>query len=582
MKSTFEENEDGCSSSNSDVNTRSESSLSHKNALLKDIEGEGDNPYPMRYISEHDKLDVFQLQNMLHGLGVLIPNYEIVSLFHQLNKQYKTDQNNDGSCFSIAELRRYVKESVGDGKQLTFRLLKVMVKDANLWIKSLFIIAGLLLMIDACGGENIPSNVRRNFHIAVSTCYYINSGKYVFFYFIHEWKEKTNSAESIFRFKQALRKKAAMRNRQSVVEHRNNISRDCEDWEELLAYIVKEIYSQIPSKVLTRRDVDLLLLRELGQSYKPRVLDDIMSVIDKRKAGVLTSTEFHHFLASKNPRTSKQKHLFRRICSVVWDTIVDPDWINTLYFLLGSILAFTNNVAITFGEDLYFFLGSVEPDLIVNLFFVVGCNGFIRSQYEISKNEFHTEERAKDILISHFRYSCYYEHDSVMMGEKNSQKSKIINKMIFVRMLEECNINLPDAKLDELFHNINIEGNGTISKDETESFLKRDERNMELTILYKFSKSFNFWGNWTWLLGSYAFILAVYPTNQTSGRVGYLIGSLGFLIGGICLCGIIVEKMVVSLNYRVKLNNALQDIIGVDHNKLQTSPTDHVARLYIK
>jgi len=95
-----------------------------------------------------------------------------------------------------------------------------------------------------------------------------------------------------------------------------------------------------------------------------------------------------------------------------------------------------------------------------------------------------------------------------------------------------------------------------------------------MRILYKFSKSFNFWGNWTWLLGSYAFILSTYPTNQTAGRVGYLIGSIGYLVGGICLCGIIVEKMVVSLKYRVKLNNALQDIIGVDHNKLQTSPSD--------
>jgi len=574
MKSTFEENEADCNSSNSDVHTRSESSLSHKNALLKDIEGEGNNPYPMRYIYEHDKLDVFQLQNMLHGLGVLIPTYEIVSLYHQLNKHYKTGQNNDGSCFSFTELSRYVKESVGDGKQLTFRLLKVMVKDANLWIKSLFIIAGLLLMINACGGENIPPNVRRNFHMAVSTCYYINSGKYVFLYFIHEWIAQTNSSKSIFRFKQALQKKAALRNRQCVVEQRYNFSRGCEDWEKLLAHIVNEIYSQIPSKVLAKRDVDLLLLRELGQSYKPRVLDDIMSVIDKRKAGVLTVTEFHHFLASKNPRTSKQKHLFRRICSVVWVTMVDPDWINTLYFFLGSILAFTNNVAITFGKELSFFLGSVEPGLIVNLLFIIGCNGFIRSQYEISKNEFHTKERAKDILISHFRYSCYYEHKSVVMGEKNSETSKVINKMIFVRLLEECNVNLPDAQLDELFHDINIEGNGMLSKDETESYQKRDERNKELTILYKFSKSFNFWGNWTWLLGSYAFILSTYPTNQTAGRVGYLIGSIGYLVGGICLCGIIVEKMVVSLKYRVKLNNALQDIIGVDHNKLQTSPSD--------
>ena len=56
---------------------------------------------------------------------------------------------------------------------------------------------------------------------------------------------------------------------------------------QLLTYIEEKIYNRNPQVVvLTKRDLENLLLKELGNSFNSRVLDAIMSIVDKDKVSV--------------------------------------------------------------------------------------------------------------------------------------------------------------------------------------------------------------------------------------------------------------------------------------------------------
>ena len=51
---------------------------------------------------------------------------------------------------------------------------------------------------------------------------------------------------------------------------------------QLLAYIEEELYERNPQNVLTKRDLEMLLLRELGGLYTQRVLNDVLTtIVDK-------------------------------------------------------------------------------------------------------------------------------------------------------------------------------------------------------------------------------------------------------------------------------------------------------------
>lgn len=57
--------------------------------------------------------------------------------------------------------------------------------------------------------------------------------------------------------------------------------------QELLTYIGEMIYNRNPQVVvLTKRDLEILLLKELGDSFNSRVLDDIMSIVDNDKVSL--------------------------------------------------------------------------------------------------------------------------------------------------------------------------------------------------------------------------------------------------------------------------------------------------------
>ncbi len=521
----------------------------------------------------HEKLDAFRLQKMLRSSGIFIPSDEVISLYFRAKKYYLNGISGD-SPFSITELSSFLEKSAGDGTDFMLRLVKILVLDVDLRIKSLFFWAGVLLIINSFGTERIPLDIRRYLSLSVSVFYYINSGRYILTYFYHEWIAQAHSEECTIRFREALCKRALSTGDCKPVQTNGISTDDFKVWQkptmsQLLTFIKEQIYEPNPSNILTRRDFEMLLLEELGNSYTPRVLKDIIPIIDKNRSGSISCAELHYFLVSE----TSSAHCLQRAWMVFWGTIAEPDWIHTCCFFSGSVLQFFSTLSKVLETNLSFLFGIVNPDLVVMVLFVIGCNGFLRSEYEIRRDEFNDQARAKDILVTHIRYGSQYSDTSGTIRKNMSSDDNSMNQIALTRLLDESNLHLSERKLEKLFHDIDMSVDGVISSEEIEMFAPNEGKSKQVAIIYKLLKSISFWSNFTWLIGSYAYIVSIYPPVEITGLNCYIIGSFSYWLGGVCLCGSIGECTAARLRNMVKLNNALATIIENESNAMDRSET---------
>jgi len=253
-------------------------------------------------VSIYTKLDVFQLQNVLQAMGVLIPNDVIISLYARASKK---DQDN--STLSFADLNYFLKNSVRVGNKedhSTKNVLKNLLALKNLgidgfvWDTVLWVIAGVVLVVVSFTNGTILDPIRKNMGLVVSTCYGITGGKFVFGFPLKEWNAQVNIEKLTIQFKEAmLRNVAAYAESKKEKEHNKatrpsalNVDKSFSSQSsfiQLLTYIEEKIYNRNPQVVvLTKRDLENLLLKELGNSFNSRVLDAIMSIVDKDKVSV--------------------------------------------------------------------------------------------------------------------------------------------------------------------------------------------------------------------------------------------------------------------------------------------------------
>ena len=241
-------------------------------------------------LSIDTKLSAFQLQNILQATGILIPTDVIIPLYARANVN-KNKRNGDAihtdDCsgeLSIADMSHFLKETVGEKKDFTFKVLKNLAMDINFWLPLLYFVAGVLLVINSFAGGSIPSPIRSNMSLTVSIFYYINSGRFIFGFPFNEWRAQVKSEDSALQFKEAMLMKAITYEQSKTHNTRLSMSFNVlsPNFIQLLAYIEEELYERNPQNVLTKRDLEMLLLRELGGSYTQRVFVYVLTtIVDK-------------------------------------------------------------------------------------------------------------------------------------------------------------------------------------------------------------------------------------------------------------------------------------------------------------
>jgi hypothetical protein len=197
---------------------------------------------------------------------------------------------------------------------------------------------------------------------------------------------------------------------------------------------------------------------------------------------------------------------------VLMITTTDLTWLMSTCFFLGSFLAFLNNVVQRFGKDLSPILGDLSPALVIAWLFLVGSGAFTHMSYKILHDTFDGKEHAKEVLGACVRYASYYHHDSAEIWIKYNANNGL-DKMSLFRLLEESYIIImPESEIDELFQEIDVDCNGVLCKDKIEAYL-------DVGLLNRQIASFSFWSNFSWFLGSIAYIIPLYINDSITAKV---------------------------------------------------------------
>jgi hypothetical protein len=237
-------------------------------------------PDPQEQVST--QLNVFQFQNVLQAMGVLVPSDVVISLFAKAAKK-----GEDSSVLSISQLSVFLNKSLcmdEDSKRgvallKNLEALKNLGIDGFYWDTMLWVIAGTLLVLSSFTNGIIADSIRRNMNLVASTCYIITGGKFVSRFPIKEWNAQVNSEQLTMKFKEAMLKNAQEYTK--AKEEASTITTDLLTFVQLLTYIEQQIYGGKSKSYLTKRDFEMLLLKELRDSYDSRALNDIMAIVDK-------------------------------------------------------------------------------------------------------------------------------------------------------------------------------------------------------------------------------------------------------------------------------------------------------------
>lgn len=228
-------------------------------------------------VSIDTKLNVFQFQNVLQAMGVLVPSDVVISLFAKAAKK-----GEDSSLLAVSQLSVFLKKSLYVGevnRGVAFiKALKNLGIDGFYWDTMLWVIAGTLLVLSSFTNGIIADSIRRNMNLVASTCYIITGGKFVLCFPIKEWKAQVNSEQLTMKFKEAM-----LKNAEEYTKAKEETSTNTTDltFVQLLTYIEQQIYAGKSKSDLTKRDFEMLLLKELRNSYDSRALNDIMAIVDK-------------------------------------------------------------------------------------------------------------------------------------------------------------------------------------------------------------------------------------------------------------------------------------------------------------
>ena len=461
-------------------------------------------------VQRNGKLELFELHCALLSTNTLLPPDVITSFFENVK-----DKDGFVSMEKLDKLRTnlcWYYESFDDSPETGIHkqivLWKAMVIDVEFWIILIYTLAGILLIVTTFPiGSSLPDNVTLNMSLLASTCYAICSSRSVFTFPFRKWTVQKKTIEISKSFKEKIKLSAAKR----YTYDNRPLETEGDKYGHLMMYIKES--TMLNDKVterLGKRDLDLLLLKELRQIISPEIFGNIWKSMKKDNRSTFEGSELHSYIMREDDESNKV-----HILSIAKKTLSNVSWWMSLSFLSGSVLSFTKKILPLANKELDYVFGTIPTPIMINFLFLVGTLVFTMSTYERKKLSFEMKEKARTILETFADAPQENENEFVI----NEKKTKL-DKTKLNTYLTRRSIALPEKDINLLFDNMDSEKAGVVGKNDIEEYVQKYlVRFKFLSILLLCLKSFEFWSNLVWFFGSLAYIIAAYFPDGNLGKI---------------------------------------------------------------
>mmetsp|Transcript_32828 Transcript_32828/g.55832 ORF Transcript_32828/g.55832 Transcript_32828/m.55832 type:complete len:630 (+) Transcript_32828:149-2038(+) len=399
------------------------------------------------------QFNIFQLASILGGSGVLISPEILVSVFTYGRSKSSNKNNTDDPCcsFSLEDIYSFVSDLCIEEENIPIQALKaVAINIASV----LNFFGGLLLIIGLFPTHRIGA-------LLSSMCYVTASGQSTIRGPIKEWKDMINVQDSVRYFKESIRMNAesySNEKRATLLKIGFLSAPDNGHFVKQMQYIEEVIYSGNAS-VLSKTELEMLLMRELGTKYSSRILDYVLSNVSKRNSHAISPAEFHQFISTDNKHDN-----LSRVWFLFNHTILHLGYLMGLCFFVASSLSIINWCLREAGRD-----NNQYFSVAIIWLFLVGTLHFSTMSYRQVRDAYDAKERVRGFIDDCIRYSQFYNRDHEIWTQFN--KTKSISVKNFHLLLEFSDIILQEDEIAELMQAINPDGGGFITKEELNNYL---------------------------------------------------------------------------------------------------------------
>jgi Ca2+-binding EF-hand superfamily protein len=314
-----------------------------------------------------------------------------------------------------------------------------------------------------------------------------------------------------------------------------------EQYNNLRLFIGDVLFKGSSSYRLTKSELDRVLLEGTGLLLSQDVLDAIFNKIRAEGRGTISKDDLFDYIRGMGPSTNTKA---KQVNYVVYNMLTSVAWWMTIFYNVALCSAATTNVLKRVGWDSGF-----NFPLLNSWLFGVGTFGFVVFSFLSHKAIFELNEEMNRGLK---KWVVEQGIDTIPDGSGKISSSDL------GLLLERKSILVSSRSLNEVFREIDQDGDGRVAMPEIKDFLESNPKEyidlsefnrMLLIVNTMCVKSIAFWSSWLWFLGSVLFIAAHSIEWSETARQLDAWGAIMYSFGGLFLLYVAVMGVYMHEAY---------------------------------
>ena len=279
----------------------------------------------------------------------------------------------------------------------------------------------------------------------------------------------------------------------------------------LVEYIAEVVFGE--KNILTERDVELWILREIKGSASSKFIKKAFASLDVINDHVVSLEEVHSFVTSLSLQQRKKHSCFEHAFGAIFSMLSEVAWLMSICFFAAYLIKSLKTIFYLCGIKTVYIFG-VDASAYFVWLKIVGTMEFVTLSVNDIQSEYDELRRAKAVL-SHFLQTAelndIYKNDSSLF--KHFIEDGSLTKTDLRNLFEESSIFLPAHLFDHVYHEIDEDHDGCISKEEIQAYLDIPVRpKMDISELC--FKSFAFYASSSLFIGSIFYVISYYAKEQ--------------------------------------------------------------------